>query len=131
MGLNDERKECKSYMKKIVIILLVTSLIIFSFIFIKTTYSNEASPDQRFPDKNFYNCVASSVDATGINTDGTINDSNLNQLSSLSCQEKNITSAKGIELMPNLTYLNLNENELTELDVTKNVKLKELDLYDN
>ena len=61
-----------------------------------------------------------------INKDGSLNEKELKRVTTLYIQEKGITSLKGIELLPELKFLDCYDNKITELDVSKNLKLTHL-----
>ena len=87
-----------------------------------------------FNDENFYNCVVSNFSSQypdeAIAESGLTNEQ-LGKMSSLSCWSRRITDTTGLELMTSLTYLNLNDNQLTSIDLSKNVNLETLYLVNN
>ena len=82
-----------------------------------------------FDDENFYNCV---IDAYNIENGRSLpytqslTDTQLNSIKTLYCWSSHISSTKGLEKMTSLTYLDLWNNQLTELDVSKNTALTKL-----
>jgi hypothetical protein len=87
--------------------------------------------DVYIPDANFKSCL---VNNTAINTDG---DSEI-QVSEASaftdtiyCNNLNISDLTGIEAFTALTYLNVNGNLLTSLDVSSNTALTYLNVNSN
>ena len=57
------------------------------------------------------------------NKDGRIDEEEANAADSLSCSGLSIKTMKGIELFPNLRYLDCGSNPLTELDLSANTSL--------
>ena len=84
---------------------------------------NEAT----FPDLVFREYVA----GFDKNKDGTLDESEINAVKTISVGMKLIKSLKGIEFFPELLELNCNGNRLTELDVSRNTKLQTLDCRSN
>lgn len=60
------------------------------------------------------------------NKDGRIDEEEANAADSLSCSGLSIKTMKGIELFPNLRYLDCGSNPLTELDLSANTSLEVL-----
>ena len=106
-------------------------LIIFSFIFLlagcggssdNNTITNEAKTKLtriNFRDDNLKQCVLD----TRLE--------NIEDLKILDCSEKSIESTLGIEQLTALNILNLGDNELTDIDVSKNTTLVALFLNKN
>ncbi|MNQ21726.1 Internalin-J precursor [compost metagenome] len=102
----------------------------------KATYSTEACPENfqytLIPDPNFERILISQ----GIDKDGpngkvlTSSIENLTQLSALDLTNK-VTDLSGIEDFKALERLSCYHGALTKLDVSKNLKLKYLDIADN
>tara|TARA_B110000902_G_scaffold210182_1_gene240253 strand:+ start:1318 stop:1908 length:591 start_codon:yes stop_codon:yes gene_type:complete len=63
--------------------------------------------------------------------DGQVLTANINTIDSLFIVEKNISDLTGIEAFTALTYLDCLDNQLTNLDVSKNTALTYLDCLDN
>jgi len=126
---HDSRCDMKN--KKSLIILSGSILIVFVFAIVRMTYSNTVLSDTRFPDQNFYKCLVEIIGESKINSDGTIPDNILTTLIMLNCPSKEISSVKGIELLTNLEYSDLEQNNITEIDLTNNIKLKYLSLSYN
>lgn len=80
-----------------------------------------------FPDQAFRNHILK----LEIGGDWVLTEEEINSLNSLSLENQNIESLKGIEVFPNLNFLNCSRNQLTELDVTKNTHLRNLYCYEN
>ena len=87
------------------------------------------SPDSRFPNINFYNCLKDL--GVGMDSEGKVTDWSLRTTQSISCPKKNIESAVGIELFPNLGYINLSENKLTSINLGNKYALATLNLSHN
>ena len=128
---------------------LFTIIVISTFIFtsnVKATPANTA-----FKDDEFYACIIRNLNSDKINdvTDRTteykVTDDELSQLTSLTCTPlvyKNdislggvagpqISDVTGLNKMTNLTKLNLTNNKLLTIDVSKNTKLAVLDISGN
>ena len=100
--------------------------VINSFIASKI-YSSPAN--NAFTDDNFYKCVVDAYNKeneTSLPYTTDLNDEQLKTITKLSCnglyksKEDKIKSATGIEKLTALTYLDVTDNQLTELDVSKN-----------
>ena len=87
-----------------------------------------AATDAGFQDEKFYSCI---VEAVG-KTEGTVlTDSELASIDTLVCKNKGVTNVSGIEKLTSLTSLNLEENDLSSVDLSNNTKLMYLNLSDN
>ncbi len=85
--------------------------------------------DTNFPDAHFRQYI---LDAGFDNNgDGILIDEELANVTRINCQEKSISSLKGIEYFTALTSLNCSNNRLTELDVSRNIALITLGCYSN
>jgi Leucine-rich repeat (LRR) protein len=84
-----------------------------------------AIPDQNFEQK----LIDLGIDTDGLN--GKITTSNISSITSLDLSNSNITDVSGIENFTSLVYLNLSDNKLTSLDVSKNVLLETLNASSN
>ena len=80
-----------------------------------------------FPDSNFRNWILSQ----DYGQDGIITDGEFANITKIKVEGKNIQSLKGIEFFANLTSLNCAENQLTSLDLSKNVALNYLSCQRN
>ena len=80
-----------------------------------------------FPDSNFRQYVKEEL----ANGNSVMTDAEAAAVTEISCYEKGIKTLKGIELFPNLVKLNAETNELTELDLSGNLKLKEVHVMQN
>ncbi|MBQ6313882.1 leucine-rich repeat domain-containing protein [Candidatus Saccharibacteria bacterium] len=84
-----------------------------------------------FNDENFYNCVVSNFSSQypdEVIAQSGLTNEQLGKMSSLDCSWRNITDTTGLELMTSLTNLNLFGNQLTSIDLSKNVNLTKLEL---
>ena len=91
---------------------------------VSVTFKTQAIGDLKisdvvFSDDNFKQCVVSSGK---LFTD---------ELTSLSCASRSITSVSGLEKLTTLTSLDLNYNDLTAIDVSKNTSLTYLRVSNN
>ena len=80
-----------------------------------------------FPDDNFRNWILEQ----DYGKDGKLTEDEIKNITSISVNEKNISTLKGIEFFTSLDYLNCSYNQLTSLDVSKNTALIGLYCYDN
>ena len=99
---------------------------------IANTYKTPAN--KAFTDQNFYNCVIDNYNSennTSLAYTTSLTNEQLSSMNELNCFSKSITSTNGLELMTNLTYLNVYDNQLTSLDVSNNLKLTELSASTN
>lgn len=110
-------------MKKLFSILFALS---FFTSLINVTAAEKIKIDStNFPDEKFCSLVQEKFDK---NEDGYLGSTEIKNARTLSGVGRNIKSAKGIEYLPNLYYLNLRNNPLEVLDLKHNVKLKEIDI---
>ena len=87
-----------------------------------------AVDETNFPDDAFRNWVLNNIPGAG---DGVLTDEEIADVSEIDCSGTedrygNIQNMKGIELFTNLYLLNCSYNQVTALDVNKNLALKEL-----
>ena len=75
-----------------------------------------------FPDANFRNYISS----LGCVQNGKISAASAASVTEMDCSGKGIKSLKGIEYFTGLEFLNCSNNDITELDVSKNVFLLRL-----
>ena len=76
-----------------------------------------------FPDTNFRNIISAAI--IGNTSDW------FNSITYIAIPNKNIHSLKGIELFENLEVLEASYNHIISLDLSKNLKLKELYVAEN
>ena len=89
-----------------------------------------------FNDINFFLCVldefqtvndiSAPSDIYGL--DDALPDELLANITTLSCVDADVTDTTGIDKLPNLESLDLSNNDITELDISKNIKLKRLNI---
>ena len=95
-------------------------------------YKTPANP--YFDDENFYNCVIKAYNIennTSLPYTKSLTDTQLNSIKTLYCSSRHISSTKGLEKMTSLTKLDVYNNQLTELDVSKNTALTDLGVESN
>ena len=90
--------------------------------------SDIAVNSTNFPDKNFRTCVSTSFDT---NKSGTLSADEIKKAKYLSCYDKQVSSLKGVEYLTALTSLSAGSNNITSVDLTKNVNLESVNLSDN
>ena len=136
--------------KRAVTLIIILSLILSGLLFInynmtRPTKLNKiiaskynAPANSAFTDQNFYNCVVDSYnsyadyhDIKKISYTTKLSDDQLKNFYDLACISKKIKSIKGIEKLTNLRYLDVKDNQITSLDVSKNTNLTYLKVYDN
>ena len=88
--------------------------------FLQQMSSGIAVNEDNFPDANFRNYVSETFDKDG---DGYLNSDEIQNAERIDVSNKNIRDLTGIEYFLTLSYLNCYDNNLTTLDVSKNVEL--------
>ena len=83
--------------------------------------------EQNFPDTNFRNWVK----AQSYGSDGILTKAEIAAVTKIEVKNQSISNLKGIEYFTALTNLNCSNNQLTELDVSKNKELTWLGCWDN
>ena len=86
-----------------------------------------AIDETNFPDANFREFVKQ-YDTDG---NGSFSDEELAKVTTIYCSSKKLTSLQGIEYFTALRELKAEYNQLTYLDVSKNIALEKLELRDN
>ena len=81
-----------------------------------------------FPDEKFRAYILKNIDKDG---DGYLSETEIAETTSITCRARSISSLKGIECFAALEYLYCSENNLTQLDVSKNTALEALDCLKN
>ena len=81
-----------------------------------------------FPDANFRSIVTENYDT---DKDGNLSDTEIAAVEKIDCVDKGISSLKGIEYFTALKVLLCSQNQLTVLDVSKNIELNLLSCYRN
>lgn len=74
--------------------------------------------NSHFEDANFLKCLLKKYD---MNQDGILSTFEVKMVQSLDCSNASIQSIKGLELFTEMTYLFLNDNNLSELNLPDNV----------
>ena len=80
-----------------------------------------------FPDDNFWNYLLEQ----DYGKDGVLTEAEIRNITVMDVSEKEIKSLKGIEYFTALRTLNCSDNELTELDLSKNMALENLLCFKN
>ena len=115
---------------------LVSALLTLAMVFTFLPFSAFAATDSYgpvyisdliFPDETFLNYVK----RFDKDHNGTLYPAERYAVTEIDVNDKNITSLKGIEFFPNLKHLDCSNNQLTELDVSKNTELVTLDCSGN
>ena len=83
---------------------------------------------ENFPDENFFNYVKNTLDG---DKSLKLTETEINAVTNLDLSGKNIESLKGIEHFTKLTELNVKNNKLTALDLSKNTELTTLNCSGN
>ena len=134
-------QKTRNILSIIIIILGVAFLI--NYIFYTPSYINayiatniyKEPANKYFDDDNFYKCVVDAYNRennTSIPYTQSLSDSQLGSIKWVDCSGYNksdnvlVKSAKGVEMLTALKWLDMNWNRLTTLDVSKNIALKEL-----
>ena len=110
---------------------LIGIIFVGTSLLLRDTFSLEAISDDRIVDLNFYYCLKDIVGEGGVDDDGTLLDTALSNLTELKCNNKDIRTINGLELMPNLSTIELYGNKIDNIDLSANTKLKVLDLTGN
>ena len=81
-----------------------------------------------FKDEKFYACVTETLRKT---SDDILTDDELATVEELICKNKGVVDVSGIEKLASLTQLNLMENNIENIDLSKNVNLMYVELSGN
>ena len=99
-------------------------------------YSSPAN--KAFTDDNFYKCVVNAYNEknnTSLPYTTNLSDEQLKTITSLNCvgtgTNEKIESTNGLEKLTALNYLHVDDNQLTEIDISKNIQLLSLSLSKN
>jgi Leucine-rich repeat (LRR) protein len=139
-------QKTRNILSIIIIILGVAFLI--NYIFYTPSYINayiatniyKEPANKYFDDDNFYKCVVDAYNRENkksIPYTQNLSDSQLGSIKWVDCSGYNksdnakVKSAKGVEKLTALTWLDVNHNQLTTLDVSKNTALTRLDVWRN
>ena len=111
---------------------LLTLAMVFTFLPISAfaatdSYGPVYISDHIFPDETFLNYVK----RFDKDNNGTLTPTERYAVTEIDVHNKGITTLEGIQFFPNLEKLNCDNNQLTELDVSKNKELKDLDCDGN
>ena len=106
------------------------------FLFLDCTNKNSKNNDNKvveivvveIPDANFKAYLLENFDT---DNDGNISLSEAKAVTRINCSGRNINSIDGIESFENLEFMDCSNNQLDEVDVTKNKKLERLICTDN
>ena len=113
---------------------LIFALAFCSFLGINKVQAQPADPN--FNDDKFYECIVSNYDSEN-GTTFTKNDNlteqgaDYNTIEHLTCKDAEITDLTGIEKFPSLRTLDLTNNNIENIDLSKNVILEEVYLDNN
>lgn len=104
---------------------------IISILIIAVTYLNGFAQNVSIPDANFKKYLISNEDIN-TNGDSEIQVSEANSFKGdIDCEGLNISDLTGIEAFTSLTELYCSENNLTSIDLSKNLSLEALGCYEN
>ena len=101
-------------------------------------YQYSAPANKAFIDDNFYKCIVDNynrINKTNIAYTDNLTDEQLQTITKLDCfgydklDDEKIVNVDGLEKLVNITILDIRFNNITELVVSKNIKLEAL--YDN
>ena len=84
--------------------------------------------EKYFPDEVFREYVSENFDADG---NGFLSQKERDAVTKISVSEMKIKSLKGLQYFKNLEYLYCDNNDIAELDVSKNTKLECIQCYNN
>lgn len=109
------------HIKELTVVLIV-------FLSATTALADVKINETNFPDENFRNWL---LTQTYSGADGILTDKEIAEVSRIEVFGQNIKSLKGIEYFTELRYMSCSENQLAELDVSRNTKLTTLNCADN
>ena len=81
-----------------------------------------------FPDEKFRAYILKKIDKDG---DGYLSETEIAETTSITCADRSISSLKGIEYFVNVQSIDCRGNNLTQLDVSKNIYLRGLACFEN
>ena len=84
--------------------------------------------EEHFPDEAFRECLKDNFD---INGDGYFSQDEIDSVTIMDARNKGIKDLKGIELFTNLQWLHFGSNQVTNLDISKNLELTALSCRNN
>ena len=102
------------------------------------THISAAPANTSFTDDNFYDCIIVKLNTDGFNSvydrDSStyeVTKEELESITVLKCNEASIANVKGLELLTNLTDLNLSDNNISSINLASNLKITNLLLSNN
>lgn len=113
-------------MKKFLSLLLAT-LIAVSVFSVSSFAADIAINESNFPDANF----RAYVKTLSGGDDNVFTDAELALITTINCNEMQISDLKGIEYFTALNFLSCNNNNLSNIDISKNINLWELQIENN
>ena len=94
-----------------------------------TTYADGIAIDEaHFPDEGFRKYLKDNFDK---NADGYFSQDEIDSITAIGMSNIGIKDLKGIELFTNLQWLHFGNNQVTNLDISKNLELKALSCRNN
>ena len=120
-----------------ILMLFIGAFLIFKYrpiVFEVSISAKHYNLPNEFKDENFYKCVVDKYNSdndTNIAYTTNLTDEQIQSILFLACEGKEIINTSGLEKMPNLYYLSLNNNNIESLDVSNESKLEHLYLNDN
>jgi len=130
----------KNNKAKVIVVISLFIMAIFGSVYMlfninKDMISNNKNTlidtDKIFEDNSLQNCVLNSYNNHFKKQKTSLTESDLEKIEELTCQDLKIESAKGIEKLVNLTYLDLSTNKIAKIDLSNLKKLKFIALDDN
>ena len=120
--------QCKRQERIFVLNFSKILFLIFIFISVFSLAASQAFADvavdgNHFPDKNFREIVSADFDS---DHDGTLTDAELDSVTEMNLSNKNISRLNGIEYFTKLEVLSCDQNNLTNIDLSKNTALVSL-----
>ena len=95
-----------------------------------SAFADVAITSTNFPDETFRNLLIEYEESAG-DGDGWLSSEEAATITSINVSEEGITSLKGIEYLTELEAVDCSQNQLAELDLSKNTKLAYLLCWDN
>ena len=110
-------------MKKLIILTLLCTLLVAV-----TTRASVTLNSTNFPDVSFRSYIS---ELTKVAVGSAIPDNKIEAITTIDVRGKQISNLKGIEHFTSIKVLNCGNNQLTTLDLTKNVALEEIWCHKN
>lgn len=98
---------------------------------VNSTFLENCGEGTYIPDVNFEIQIEALGLGNGIERDGYVNTAQISALTTLDIQNKNISDLTGISAFTALVDLNARNNAITNVDLSSNVNLENLDLFTN